>query len=141
MYHYDSFPIALFIYAREVKALRHVEVELNSCHLPFSSYCILTHEVKFGAIECRFAHTVECHHLALFGNLAQEVLGTFPLFWFAQIFIWLLGVSRGQAHSHFKPEGSVEFLNNVPDLNELLFCLAHAAEDVGIVLGEGAHSR
>ncbi len=121
----------------ELKALGQLEVELDGAALPGTAQAVLQVEVDLGAVEGAVAgveRVVDAHG---FQGFLEALLGGGPV---------LVGAHRvlgtgGQLHPVGEAKLVVVGRNQVGDIGDLLGNLVAADEEVGVVLGEGAHAE
>ncbi len=92
--HDDPFFLTLFIYACQIKALRHIHIKLYRSNLMLTPNGIASHEVELGTIECRFAGAVFGLHFFIVYDFSQHTLGSIPALRSAKILFRGCGITK-----------------------------------------------
>ena len=125
----------------QLEAFRQVVVHLYGAQLPFPTDGITNHKIEFRTVEGGFTQFNFCIQSFFLTSFNNGLLCFFPVFIAADVFFLVIGVAQRYLYLHF---GKVECLeNNVDDIHhfqKLVFHLIRAAEDVCIVLREGAYA-
>ena len=126
----------------EFKTLRQVVVHLNGTELPTATEGVFYHEVQLRTVESSLAGLFSCRQVHFLTCLANRVLCVFPDLVGTDVFLVVVRVAKGYLRFIvLEVEGFEDDIDDLHDADELLLYLVLTAEDMGIVLRKGAHTR
>ena len=137
VHHDRAMTFAVLAHIGQVETFRQGEVHLDGGALPFTTDAVQQAHVDLGAVEGAVALVDLVGHAGLLHGLDQGIGRQFPGFVGPDA---VLGTG-GDAHLVVEAEQVHQVADQVDDTEDLAFQLFGRAQDVGIVLGELAHTQ